>query len=161
MGKEVNDCFSEEGMNSVKTIDSETKIPSLMDEAQRKVKLTECLSNGFTSSTKEHQEVLSFLENFNNVFSLSEGERGETNLVEMTIETGDAVSKKQAVRRTPFAVRHEIAVQLQRMLEQRVIQPSSSPWGSPIVLVRKKDSSLRFCVDYSSFNSVQFSSSED
>ena len=59
-----------------------------------------------------------FLETFNDVFSLSDSDRGETDLMEMTIETGDAVPKKQAVRRTPFAVRHEIAVQLQRMLEQ-------------------------------------------
>ena len=101
-------------MTSVKTIASKTKIPSLMDEAQQKVKLTECLSNGFTGSnltTKEHQEVLSFLENFNDVFSLSESDRGKTNLVEMTIETGDAVPKKQAMQRTLLAVRHEIAVQ--------------------------------------------------
>ena len=62
--------------------------------------------------------------------------------------------KFELYHRTPFAVRHEIAVQLQRMLEQRVIQPSSSPWASPIVLVRKKDGSLRFCVDYQSLNSV-------
>ena len=78
------------------------------------------MSNGFTGSnltTKEHQQVL-FLETFNDVFSLSDSDRGETDLMEMTIETGDAVPKKQAVRRTPFAVRHEIAVQLQRMLEQ-------------------------------------------
>ena len=61
MDKEVNNCCSEEGMTSVKTIDSETKIRLLMDEAQRKVKLTECLSNGFTGSnltTEEHQEIL-------------------------------------------------------------------------------------------------------
>ena len=122
---------------------------------QRKVKLVECLTNGFAGSnlnTKEHQQVL--LENYNNVFSLGEGDRGEIDLVEMTIETGDAVPKKQAVCRTPFAVRNEIAVQLQRMLKQKIIQPSSSPWASPIVLVRKKDGSLWFCVDYRSLNAV-------
>ena len=129
-----------------------------MNATQRKAKLVECLSNGFAGSnltTKEHQKVLSFLENYNDVFSLGEGDRGETDLVEMTIETGDAVLKKQAVRRTPFAVKHEIAVQLQRMHEQKVIQPSNSLWASPIVfLVRKKDGSLQFCVDYRSLNSV-------
>ena len=143
--KEVNNFLSEEGTTSVKSFNPEEKISLLMDEAQRKVKLTECLINGFAGSnltTKELQEVLSFFENFNDVFSLSEGDRGKTDHMEMTIETGYAVPKKQAVRRTPFAVRHEIVVQLQGMLGQRVIQSSSSSWASPIELIRKKDGSL-------------------
>ena len=104
-------------------------------------------------STKECQRVCSFWR-FHDVFSLAEGERGETNLVEMEIDTGDSVPKKQAARQMPFAVRHDVALHLQKMLEQNVIQPSNSPWASPVVLVRKKNGSLRFCVDYRSLNSV-------
>ena len=60
----------------------------------------------------------------------------------MSIDTGDAVPKKQAARRIPFAVRQEVAEQLKSMLKSNVIQPSNSPWASPIVLVRKKDGTL-------------------
>ena len=46
----------------------------------------------------------------------------------------------------------EVKKQVTDMLEQGVIEPSNSPWSSPIVLVCKKDGSYRFCVDYCLLN---------
>lgn len=120
------------------------------DEVNRKAKLKEYLESGATSNEmtmdKQH-EILSLLEEYHDVFS---NERGETDLVEMSIDTVDATLKKQLARRIPFLVRQEVAKQL----AHNVIQPYNSPWASPIVLVQKKDSTLRFCVDYRGFNSV-------
>ena len=88
------------------------------------------------------------------MFSLNNGERGETDLVEMDINTGEVAPTRQAARRLPFAVRQEVAQQLKEMQDSNVIQPSNSPWASPIVLVRKKDDTLRICVDYRKLNST-------
>ena len=94
------------------------------------------------------------LAEYHDTFSLSDNERGETDLVEFKINTGDAPPKKQAARRIPFAARQEIAKQLEEMQKNNVIKPSKSPWASPVVLVRKRDGTLRFYVDYRALNSV-------
>lgn len=50
--------------------------------------------------------------------------------------------------------KEEAEKQLHGMLDADVVEPSSSPWPSPIVLVRKKDNSLRYCIDYRKLNEV-------
>ncbi len=57
-------------------------------------------------------------------------------------------------RRLPNALRPVVEEQVSEMLEKEVIQPSNSPWASPIVLVRKKDGTWRFCIDFRKLNEV-------
>ena len=45
-------------------------------------------------------------------------------------------------------------MQVQQMLSSNVIRPSNSPWASPVVMVRKKDGSLHFCVDFRQLNAA-------
>ena len=58
------------------------------------------------------------------------------------------------MRRIPVHLRDEVDQQIDRMLEENIIQPSSSPWASGIVIVKKKDGTSRFCVDYRRLNDV-------
>ena len=102
----------------------------------------------------EKDTLLAFLVDHHHAFSLEDGERGETNLIQMEIETGDAYPKRQPARRLPFALRQEVSRQLREMQSQGVIQPSKSPWASPVVLVKKKYGTHRFCVDYRQLNSI-------
>ena len=98
------------------------------------------------------------LQHHHHAFALEEDER-ETDLVQFSIDTSDAHPLRQPARRVPFAARQDICKQLSVMLRTGVIQPSQSPWASPVVLVWKKDGSLRFCIDYRSLNAVTKSDS--
>ena len=103
---------------------------------------------------QERAQVVTLLRRYHSVFSIKDRERGETDMTEVHIETGDASPRRQPMRRIPHAVRQEVARQLQHMLDDKVIRPSNSPWASAMVLVRKKNGQLRICVDYRHLNSV-------
>ena len=46
----------------------------------------------------------------------------------------------------------ELKMQLQELLEKKYIKPSVSPWGAPVLFVKKKDGTLRLCIDYIQLN---------
>ncbi len=120
----------------------------------RKSRVRELFDNTENLTVVQKKKFVEFLAEKHDVFALEEGEKGETDLVQMEVITGEAPPKKQRPYRLPFAAREEVARQIKRMEEAGVIQPSKSPWASPIVLVRKKDGSHRFCVDYRALNAV-------
>ena len=87
---------------------------------------------------------------YEDIFAISKSDLGRTAKVKHKIHTGGAPPVWQAARRL---VPHR-RKQLGDMLRDDVIQPSESPWASPIVLVQKKDDSLRFYVDYRMLNEL-------
>ena len=104
-----------------------------------------------TLSEHDRKALLSTLLKYRDVF---DNKLGHTSVVTHSIETGDSPPICQRPRRLPYAYRQDAESQIEEMLEQQVIKPSTSPWASPIVLVRKKDGKYRFCVDYRKLNSV-------
>ena len=48
----------------------------------------------------------------------------------------------------------ELKEQLQELLDQGFIQPSVSPWGAPVLFVKKKDGTLRMCIDFRGLNQI-------
>ncbi|TKW69965.1 MAG: hypothetical protein DI543_29540, partial [Bradyrhizobium icense] len=53
---------------------------------------------------------------------------------------------------TPIAEMKELMMQLQELLDKGFIRPGSSPWGAPVLFVKKKDGSMRMCIDYRELN---------
>ena len=64
------------------------------------------------------------------------------------MNTGDAAPIRQRLRRVPYGKREVLEQEVTKMLNDDIIEPSNSPWASPVVLVRKKDGGHCFCVDY-------------
>ncbi|XP_071914143.1 uncharacterized protein [Coffea arabica] len=70
----------------------------------------------------------------------------------------DLVPGTTPISKTPYrmapAELKELKVQLQDLLERGFIHESESPWGAPVLFVKKKDGSLRLCIDYRGLNAV-------
>ena len=86
------------------------------------------------------------------VFSKGPKYFGRANVVRHGINVRSTEPIKQHPRRLPFAKRNVSSQEVSDVYQQGIIEPSSSPWWSPVVLVKK--SSFRFCVDYRKLNSV-------
>ena len=101
---------------------------------------------------KLQQESKEMLKRNAKVFSKDDMDMGRTNLVQHHIKLTDPVPFKEAYRRIPPQMYDEVKTHLQEMLDLGAIRPSNSPWASAIVLVRKKDGRLRFCIDLRKLN---------
>ena len=79
---------------------------------------------------------------------------GFTDVIEHSIEITGGRPKRQGPRPLTPPLRQELKKHIQELLDADIIQPSTSEYSSPVVLVRKRDGSTRFCIDYRSINKV-------
>lgn len=101
----------------------------------------------------EQTQLKQLLVQFADLFAVGDRPIGQTSVVTHSIPTtGPPI--RQPLRRIPEALKSTITKEVTHMLEHNIIRPSSSPWSSPVVMVRKQDGSWRFCVDYRKLNSV-------
>ena len=143
----VDTVISEEKMlpEETKQVNEIGKMHPVLTELwqQSSANLNEC----------EAKALASMLVRCQKAFSLN-GELGVTDIVKHKINTGDAVAIRQQFRRLPEAQCREASKQIKDMLEKGIIEPSQSPWSSPLVLLKRKDSTFRFCCDYRKLNVV-------
>lgn len=108
-------------------------------------------SNMLTSN--QYDTVRNLLREYSHVFSTGPLDLGRTKLVQHTIELEDSKAFKQPYRRIPPCMYEEVRQHIREMLDAGVIRESNSNYSSNVVLSRKSDGSLRFCLDMRMLNS--------
>jgi len=116
--------------------------------------LWETVQSNDTMSELDKNKMYYLLSTYKDVFAADKTDFGRTNQILHRIETGGAPPIWQRSRCIAPAQREETTKMLQDMISKQIIQPSTIPWASAIVLVHKKDGSLCFCVDYRKLNAL-------
>ncbi len=104
--------------------------------------------------TEQKDALRSLLIDRSNVFAFKTSDLGSTGLVRHTIDTqGQGPIRLRPYRASPK--QKEVASKIiDELLENKIIQPSLSPWAAPIVLVKKKTGEDRLCIDYRKLNAI-------
>lgn len=97
----------------------------------------------------QRRDIINLISSFPGLFKNSPG---RTNFLEHDVDVGNASPVKQSPYRLNPVKRDIVDKEIKYMLEHDLIQPSVSPWSSPIVLVKKSDGKFRMCVDYRKVN---------
>ena len=92
------------------------------------------------------------LVSYSDIFSKDKLDLRTTNLTKHDIKLTDYTPFKAKYRRIPPHLYEEVRAHLKEMIDLGAIKKSQSPWSSPIMLVRKKDGKLRFCIDLRRLN---------
>ena len=133
------------------------RLGSTIEDAARELPehLTQLLQSGSEGLKADEVEVLrNVLMEYSEAFSKGDHDIGHFSAIQHHIHTGDASPIKQRMRRTPLGYADEEKEHLDKLLKAKVIEPSESEWASPSVLVRKRDGSVRWCIDMRKLNNV-------
>ena len=136
-------------------ITSKPQTQKLSEEERQKVLMEKLDLSGLAGWTDDlATKARNLLMEYHDLFSLEKSEIGQTKTVEHIIELKDpnATPFKEQFCRIPPPQVEEVRENLKLMLEVGAICPSNSPWCNAVVLVRKKDGSLRFCIDFRKLN---------
>ena len=88
-------------------------------------------------SPSQQQDLQKLLSKYSDLFVGTEGQLGRTNMVKHSITTSEGPIR-QPMHRLPVALKDTVDTQVQQMLHHNIIQPSCSPWSSPVVMVKKR-----------------------
>ena len=105
-------------------------------------------------SLKQREMLRQLLLKFSDIFVTTSKMPGRTDLIKFGIDTGDARPVKQQPYRVSKAEADVMEAEIQQYLELGLIRQSVSPWASPVLMIRKPDGGIRFCIDYRKLNAL-------
>ena len=143
---DVNDGFDQvnsERLREILAVSSDRNVPDSPD-----------FDIGSHLNPDEIGRLKSLLAKFDDIMSKHELDTGLTDVIEHDIVTEDAQPIRQRPYRLSFSERQKVNQLVENFQNSGLIRESTSPWACPIVLVKKKDGTLRFCCDWRKLNSV-------
>ena len=100
----------------------------------------------------EQGQARELLLKWEHLFAQNDLDLGKTALTKHKINLTNPTPFKERYRRIPPHMYNDVRAHIQEMLDIGAIRKSHSPWASAVVLVRKKDGGLRFCIDLRKLN---------
>ena len=148
---EINTCLAEATEVDKIGPASGANRPDAEEEVVKELFRKQIISN---LTVTETDEVMELLYKYRSCFVKSGARLGQTEAFQHEIPTTTLSPINVRPYPNAWKERQIIQQQVQEMLDLEVIQPSFSPWSAPVVLVKKKDGTWRFCIDYRKLNSV-------
>ena len=102
----------------------------------------------------QKKSILKLADQYDPIFSKHDNDLGYHDKTEFDIQTGDQTPIKSRPYRVPYAQQDTVNKMIDDMLTHKIISRSNSPWASPVVIIKKKYGSNRFCVDYRKLNAI-------
>ncbi|CAF1537863.1 unnamed protein product [Didymodactylos carnosus] len=108
---------------------------------------------GHIENPRQKQQIRQIMEQHYRIFDTTSPAIAKTNITH-TIRTGDHAPVNSRPYRLHTQQQRVLTGEINKMLKAGQIRPSNSPWSSPVLLVKKKDGSVRFVVDYRKLNNI-------
>ena len=125
--------------------------PALMETERQALLLDKLDLSGLEAwPTEQTEKAHGLLREYHDIFSLEKHDMGHTNATKhkIILKDPDTPPFKERFHRIPPPQLDEVREHLKLMLDAGIVHPSNSPWCNAVVLVRKKDRSLCFCIDF-------------
>jgi hypothetical protein len=124
-------------------------------ETESKIDILHVFQNQLKRMPEKHAEIMKgILVEYSDIFSKSKMDLGCAVGVEHQILTENTPPITLNYRRTPVALEEKVDELIEKLVQQKIIRPSQSPWNAPVVVVKKKNGDIRMCVDYRWLNAV-------
>ena len=131
--------------------------PTLMEAERQDLLLDKLDLSGLEAwPAEEVEKARGLLREYHDIFSLEKHDMGHTNTTKhkIVLKDPDTPPFKEHFRQIPPPQLDEVREHLKLMLDAGVVRPSNSPWCNAVVLVRKKDGSLWFYINFRRLNAL-------